>query len=148
MRVKKFLAVMMSAVMLCSAVSISAFADTTTQAVVDEISPYYESARRAESLLTIMSNSAECSSDCEGFSNVVQISVEQTLEKYSGWFWIWNEVEEANWNTTNRGSSIFVNNTRSGLTSGTYRLKSVFTLTNSSGKTETITVYSDEKMVG
>ena len=32
--------------------------------------------------------------------------------------------------------------------SGTYRLKSVFTLTNSSGKSETITVYSDEEMVG
>ena len=32
--------------------------------------------------------------------------------------------------------------------SGTYRLKSVFTPTNSSGKSETITVYSDEEMVG
>ena len=147
MRVKKILASIMSAVMLCSTVSVSSFADITTQAVVDEVSPAYESAHSVERMLYITSNSAECSSDCDGLSNVVQISVEQTLEKYSGWFWIWNKVENANWISTNSGSYISVSNTRSGLTSGTYRLKSVFKLTNSSGKTETITIYSDEKEV-
>lgn len=147
MRVKKFLAAMMSAVMLCSAVSISAFADTTTQAVVDEISPAYESAHSVKSELFISSNSAKCSSRCNGLSNVVQISVEQTLEKYSGWFWIWNGVEEASWIKSVNDNSITMSNTKYGLDSGTYRVRSVFTLTNSSGKTETITVYSDEKMV-
>lgn len=33
------------------------------------------------------------------------------------------------------------------LSSGKYRLKTVFTLTDKNGKTETITVYSDEKSV-
>ena len=38
--------------------------------------------------------------------------------------------------------------TQSGLESGTYRLKSTFTLTSSSGSVETITIYSTEKKVG
>lgn len=38
-------------------------------------------------------------------------------------------------------------NTKYELESGNYRLKTVFTLTDKQGKTETITVYSDEKTV-
>ena len=34
--------------------------------------------------------------------------------------------------------------TKSGLSSGTYRIETVFTLTANDGKTETITVYSEE----
>ena len=45
-------------------------------------------------------------------------------------------------------NTIRLSNSKSSLTSGTYRLKSVFTLTNSIGKTENITIYSSEKRVG
>lgn len=37
-----------------------------------------------------------------------------------------------------------MNNNKNKLDSGTYRLKTVFTLTSTSGETETITVYSEE----
>jgi len=40
-----------------------------------------------------------------------------------------------------------LSNSKSGLESGKYRLKSVFTLTDKNGKSETITIYSDEKSV-
>lgn len=76
------------------------------------------------------------------------ISVEQVLEKYSGWLWIWSEVDGAKWNKTVNASSILLDTTKSGLGNGTYRLKSVFSLTSTSGKTETITIYSAEKKVG
>lgn len=47
-----------------------------------------------------------------------------------------------------QASSIILVNAKSKLQNGKYRLKTVFTLTDKDGKTETITVYSDEKLVG
>lgn len=146
MQFKKSLAFMLSAVIMCSAVSPSAFAEEKSQIVVDEISPAYEIANTVSSTLYISSNTAECKSKCTGNSDVVQISVEQTLQQLGG-FWRRYDVDDASWSTTKSGSSVSVVNTKSGLPDGTYRLESVFTLTTSSGKTETITIYSDEKTV-
>lgn len=147
MQFKKSLAFMLSAVIMCSAVSTSAFAEEKSQIIEDEISPAYEIARTVSSTLYISSNTAECKSTCEGKNDVVQISVEQTLQQLGG-LWQWNDVDNASWSTTKSGSSVSVVNTKSGLPDGTYRLESVFTLTTSSGKTETITIYSAEKKVG
>lgn len=132
-----------------SAVSVNATASVVpTSEIIYSVSPYYETASDAVSTLTVSGTTAKCKSKLIGHSNVTSIKVEQTLEKYSGWFWIWNSVDGANWTKTVNLNSISMSNTKSGLSSGTYRLKSVFTLTSSSGKTETITVYSDEKKVG
>ncbi|MBP1563354.1 MAG: hypothetical protein J6C38_06520 [Oscillospiraceae bacterium] len=92
--------------------------------------------------MEIIGTTAYCTSSTTGV-DTVKITVEQTLEKYSGWFWIWNNVDGASWTKTVNYNSISMSNSKSSLTSGTYRLKSVFTLTSSSGKTETITIYSD-----
>lgn len=126
--------------------SVSTIAETTDSFIIDEVSPAYEIAYNSTSSLTINDKMAYCISKAKG-NNVVSITVEQTLEKYSGWFAIWNEVDGAYWSKTFTQSTISFSNTKSGLASGTYRLKSVFTLTNSSGKTETITIYSKEKSV-
>ena len=93
--------------------------------------------------MRISSNTAKCVSICTGARNVIQITVEQTLQKFWG-LWVWNDVENASWSTAENGSYVSVVNTKRGLPSGTYRIKSVFTLKTSSGKTETITVYSEE----
>lgn len=146
MKLKKFLALALSAVMVCSAVNISVFAEDTSHIITDTAVPAYENAHEAYSSLTISSNKARCGSDCEGNSDVVKITAEQTLQKYWG-LWIWNDVEDASWIKTVKGKSISMSNTKSELSSGTYRVATTFTLTNSSGKTETFTVYSDEKAV-
>jgi len=99
-----------------------------------------------KSYLTITSSTAECKSVCDGMAGVTQITVEHTLEKHWG-LWIWNEVDGASWTKTVDTRAISLVNTKSGLDSGTYRLKSVFTLTNSSGKSETITIYSEEETI-
>lgn len=130
-----------------SVVSVPAYAVQETQIVTDLISSAYENARQVDSLLSITSATAECKSVCDGMSSVTKITVEHTLEKHWG-LWIWNEVDGASWTKTVNMSAVSFVSTKSGLESGTYRLKSVFTLTNSSGKSETITVYSDEEMVG
>lgn len=112
---------------------------------IEAITPAYEYADTAKSLLYISANFAQCTSSCTSSSDVVQISVKQTLQQFLG-LWIWNDVDDASWSATKNGSSISVVNSKSGLPSGTYRLESVFTLTASSGKTETITIYSEETL--
>lgn len=148
MYLKRILVSVISAVCLCAGLGISVSAETVSAyLLVDVASPYYDVADQAYSEIEIVGTKAECVSRAYG-DQVVSITVEQTLEKYSGWFWIWNSVDGANWTKTVNLNSISMSNTKSGLSSGTYRLKSVFTLTSSSGKTETITVYSEEKKVG
>ena len=144
---KKFIAI--AAVLAAiSAVSLNAAAANVPDYVyANSIAPLYETASDAISTLTISGKTAKCESKLIGHSDVKSCKVVQTLEKKWG-LWIWNEVDGASWTKTVDTRAISLVNTKSGLDSGTYRLKSVFTLTNSSGKSETITVYSDEEMVG
>lgn len=143
MKLRKYFALILSAILLCTSMSTSAFAETTSY-IQNGISPYYKNAMEVESYLSISSNSAECTSIGGGHSNVVQISVEHTLQKFWG-LWIWNDV--ASWSKSENGQNIFLITTQSGLESGKYRLKSVFTLTNAAGETETITIYSTTEKV-
>ena len=134
---------------LCStwfATTVSAEA-TSTYSLVSSVSLLYDIAKNVNSDLSISGTKAECKSQVFGV-NATKITVEHTLQKYSGWFWIWNDVEGASWSKTVNNSSLNLSNTKSGLSSGKYRLKSVFTLTDKNGKSETITVYSSEVSVG
>ena len=106
------------------------------------VMPCYEIATSASSTLSISGTTATCTSRCNGAA--VSITAVQTLQK-EGLFWIWGDVDDAEWTETVNMAAIGMTNTKSGLDSGTYRLKTEFTLTNSSGETETITVYSAEK---
>lgn len=115
-------------------------------ALDDGIAPAYEIAGNPLSKLSISGKTAYCTSETRG-AGAVSITVEQTLEKYSGWFWFWNNVDGAHWTESINENTIRVDNTKYGLSNGTYRLKSVFTLTDKNGKTETITIYSAEKKV-
>ena len=143
---KKFFAVLISGIVLCTSLTASAYAETTSSFVDSGISPAYEIAYNTRSDLIISEKTAYCTSSASGI-DAVSITVEQTLEKYSGWFWIWNDVNDASWATNVNRNTISVDNTKDGLSNGKYRLKSVFTLTGSTGKTETITIYSNEKVV-
>ena len=72
-----------------------------------------------------------------------KVTISQSLEKHA-FLWSWNTVGGVWTKTqTNVASTVFTN-TKSGLTSGTYRVKSVFTVTLSDGTSESVTVYSNE----
>lgn len=143
---KKGMAIFLTAVCFCMSFSVSTTAETNDSFITDEVSPAYEIGANPTSNLSVSGKTAYCTSVVGG-KKAVSITVEQTLEKYSGWFAIWNDVDGAYWSKTFNQITISFSNTKSGLASGTYRLKSVFSLTNSSGKTETITIYSQEKSV-
>ena len=141
MRFRQILAsvLMVACLFTCFTVTASA-KNISAYAIGDTASPQYDIATRVSSNIRITGTTAECVSQADGL-DTVKINVVQTLQKYSGWFWIWDDV--ATWTKTENSNSIYVYNTKSGLSSGKYRVKSVFTLTNSSGKTETLTIYSD-----
>ncbi len=147
MSCKKGFALILAAFMMLPTANVTASAETDTYILNEGIAPAAEYVNSAKSTLTISSGTAKCSSNCTSLSEVVQVRVEQTLEKHSGWFWIWNNVDGASWSTTKSGSYAAVVNAKNGLSSGTYRVKSEFTLTASNGETETITIYSEEKTV-
>lgn len=145
MVLKKILSIVLTVSCFCTSLPFSAFADTTDTNGDYGIAPIYEYAFNPGCILDISNNIAYCVSTTEG--DAVEIKIEQQLQKYSGWFWIWNDVPDAKWVKVVYDMSISMANTKSGIDSGTYRLRSVFTLTNSNGKSETFTVYSKEVKV-
>lgn len=146
MQLKKFMASLGILVFLCTNYNAVAYAETTTQFVDTGISPAYEIANDLISDLDIANRTAYCTSKVSG-GNAVSITVTQTLQKHWG-LWIWNNVEGAEWTKTQRNNSICLSTSIGNLGNGTYRVKSVFTLTDKSGKSETITVYSNEQKIG
>lgn len=145
MQLKKLMVSLGVLVCLCANLSAVSYAESVEPFADYGISVLYEIAEYPISKLNIEDGTAYCSSSTTG-SNTASITVTQTLQKHWG-LWIWNDVKGASWSKQVDGSSICLSNTKSGLDSGTYRVKSVFTLTDRNGKSETITVYSDEKSV-
>lgn len=143
---KKLLSVVLAAVLLCTSSATTAFAEGSCTYAQSDISLAYEIARTLDSVLSISGTTATCISTADG-ENTVSITVTQTLQK-RGFLWIWGNVDGASWSRTVNGSSIRLSNTKSGLSNGTYRVKSVFKLTDTNGKTETVTIYSTKKEVG
>lgn len=143
---RKILAILIGAMVFCTSLTASAYAETTSLSVDIGVSPLYEIAKIATSNLNISGTTAYCTSSASG-TDAVSITVEQTLQK-QGFLWSWSGVKDASWEKNVNLNTISFSNTKSDLESGKYRLKSVFKLTDKNGKTEKITVYSAEKTVG
>lgn len=146
MVLKKIMAVLLAAVGLYMSLSVSVSAEAIYPFIDSVVSPAYVIANNPVSKLNISGKTAYCTSTTDG-ANAFSITVEQTLEKYGGWLWMWDDVDGASWTKTVNIKTISVSNIKSELSSGTYRLKSIFTLTSLDGKSETITVYSEEKTI-
>lgn len=141
MTFKRFLLTFMSMTLAFSVLSITVSAKNRQENFVQ---PMYDIARSPRSVLTFMGTKATCCSNASG-TNVSSITASQTLQKCQNNEW--TAVSGANWTSTVSANNISIQNTKSGLTNGTYRLETVFKLTDKNGKTETVTVYSEEKTV-
>lgn len=145
---KRVIVAALTVTCLCTCCGLTASAETvSTYSLVNSVSPLYDIADSLFSDLNIVGTKAECKSQADGV-NAVKITVDQTLQKYSGWFWFWDDVDGASWTKTENRSSIRLLSTKNSLANGKYRVKSVFTLTDKNGKTEKLTVYSDEQTIG
>ncbi len=141
---------------------IKKFVGTVLFACVVCFTPIVPTAQAAEPygiVTPLYDNTEQCSCDlrisasyayCTGLANsskAVKITAEQYLQK-QGFLWIWTTYDSAEWTKTKYTNTLTMSNTKTGLSSGKYRLKTIFTLTDKNGETETITVYSDEKSAG
>lgn len=147
MHLKKMIFSFVTAVLLCSNFRAVSYADTVTVTSLENygVSPAYEIASSCTSDLDIQNGTAHCKSIANG-TDAVSITVTHTLQRYWG-LWIWENVKSATWTKTVDVSSVCLYSTKSDLKSGTYRVKSTFVLTDDNGKSETITIYSNEQVV-
>lgn len=147
MHLKKLITSLGAVLLLCLNFSVVSYADTITVTSLENygISPAYEIAYSCTSDLYIVNGTAYCTSIASGTDDVT-ITVTHTLQKYWG-LWIWEDVKGATWTRTADIGSVCLYSTKSDLKSGTYRVKSTFVLTNENGKSETITIYSNEQKV-
>lgn len=131
---KKIVSVIM-AMLMCLVCCISVFAETRAVG----------SGKRS-SVLSVSSSTATCTSTYTDVdSSTSKIVITQSLQK-QGLFWTWSTYA-GEWTKTTNGSSASLSNKVYNLESGTYRVKTVFTITGTNGETETITLYSAEKNV-
>jgi len=133
---RKFISILMI-LMMCLSFSVTASAQTVQTNIAQ---PYYEKASEAVSELSIGGTTAFCESYAKGDLDVVKIVAEQSLQK-QGFLWSWGTYDDTTWTKTVYTNTLTMSNSKSGLENGKYRLKTVFTLTDKQGKTETITVY-------
>ncbi len=143
MRIRKILLLIIPAVIMLSRFTVPASAQKIDVGG-STVLPMYEMAKDPYSILDLFGKSATCTSNASG-SNVIHITLNQTLEKLNGNSWC--AVNGASWTESVNSNTISVCNSKSDLDSGTYHLKTVFTFTDKNGKTETVTVYSSEKTV-
>ncbi len=98
-----------------------------------------------QSYLYISGTTATCISQISSLNtDVLSINITQTLEK-QGFLWIWGKYA-GDWNKTLTKSGV-LNTKVYNLPSGNYRVKSVFVITLKDGRSQTITLYSDEQAV-
>lgn len=142
MQIKLFKSAALSAVLLCLAPTTQITAACESCSIV---SPLYEIRHDALSELRFDGLNALCGSRVE-CNYAVTVTAEQYLQK-QGILWTWSTYDGAEWEETVEGSMISISEIKSGLTSGKYRLKTIFTLTDQVGRTETIKVCSEEVTV-
>ncbi|MCD7731719.1 MAG: hypothetical protein LUI05_09545 [Oscillospiraceae bacterium] len=101
----------------------------------------YSYTSAVSSTLSISSGTANCQSVLSGTSAVTHIFATQYLEKKSGT--TWTTVSGGTWNDSTSNISLVMTNSKSGLSSGTYRLRSVFVV-YSQANCETVEKTSSE----
>lgn len=134
--VKKILPILLSLAVIF-AVAVPASANDNN----DLVSPYYLYTSSVTCQLLINNKTATCKSILEGSSTVSKIDGTHYLEKKDGK--AWETVTGCTWSNTTNTDYLKLENTKGSLSSGTYRVRAVFTV-YCGGKSETVEVTSNE----
>ncbi|MDE5770198.1 MAG: hypothetical protein K2I06_01020 [Ruminococcus sp.] len=132
--------------LLCAVILSTSFAvgNIASAAVISPDAPAYSYAYDCISELSISGTTATCKSSVIGYSDkTTKIVINQTLQKKNSsgdWEYVYS------WYDTIYNYKGSLTNTKSSLSSGTYRLKTVATV-YAGTEHETITEYSNEKTI-
>ena len=133
---KKFISVLL---VVCIMMGICVTASAT------DADTYDLSTATKSCVLTISSGRADFTSRFDSpDTSIKSVRIDQSLEKFS-FLWFWDSLGK--WNLTTYDNSAIYSNAKRGLTSGTYRVKSDFTITYKDGHKETVTIYSAERKI-
>ncbi|MDR1690059.1 MAG: hypothetical protein LBS21_15865 [Clostridiales bacterium] len=103
----------------------------------------YNYTSSVSSALTISGKTAYCNSRATGMSMVTKIAGVQYLQK-KGLFGLWSTVENGTWTKTVNTNLIEMNNNqKSNLESGTYRVRTVFTVYSGNNSEEVEKISSE-----
>lgn len=130
--------------LLCFTIATIIALSVTLFASAEPATPYDLTSASKHSSLSIDSNgTVTMMSNFETSDrSVIQVDIEHSLEKHA-YLWTWNNVGGKSSKTVFDCVNYLITY-RTGLESGTYRLKSVFTAYLDDGRSETVTVYSNE----
>ena len=92
--------------------------------MISYAAPRYAYTSSATSTLTVVSKTAHCDSIVNGNSNATKIAATQYLEKKNGSSW--ETVSGGTWSDSANKNSLIMSNSKNNLSSGTYRLRTVF----------------------
>lgn len=132
--------------LLCAVILSTSFAvgNVTSAAVIPPDAPAYSYTRECSSELSTSGKTATCKSSATGYYNeTTEIAVQQYLQKKNS-SGNWEDI--CSWNETIDGFKGSVTNTKSSLSSGIYRLKTVFTVYAGTAS-ETVYAYSNEEII-
>lgn len=144
---KKIISIL-SAVVLFVAVASSTAVSAEDQSPVsneqiETIQPRYQYITVADCVLMINGNQATCTSRAVTSGSSTSITVTQYLEMKTLWWWDY----VGKWSKTTYSTNICeTQNIKSGLSGGTYRLRTVYTVSRN-GNTEEIEKISAEKTI-
>lgn len=145
-KMKKAVSLILVAIISISYLCTNVFA-YDTQIEGDVIVEDINSSIKSSKLYIQSNNTAQCTSMFEDFdSNIYSVKAVQTLEKHWA-LGIFFAVDNASWEKTVYTDNLSMTNYKYSLDSGTFRLKTVFTVVLNSNQTETITVFSGEVSV-
>ncbi len=138
---RKIIATLSAFVMVTSLISATT---TSYAAVIPPDSPSYSYTNDCNVSLSISNQKATCESTLTGYYNeTTKIVITQTLQKKNSNN-TWDDI--CSWSTTIYNFRGSLTSTKSSLSSGTYRLKTVFKVYAGSNY-ETITAYSNSKTI-
>jgi hypothetical protein len=116
----------------------SVFAAGEDLFITEELESPYAYTSKITSTLSISSKNATCQSNVQGITGTVtKIIITQTLQKKSNSTW----SDVTSWSKTVNTSGTRFNNTKSSISSGTYRVKTSAKVYSGSNY-ETVTAYS------
>ena len=135
---RRIIAILLS-LMMATGMGITAFADPEEETPIDiGIIEDYQYTNSISSDMSISNNTASCKSVVRGFSGLAnKVVITQTLQKKNGNSWTY----VTSWSKTFNSWLAIYTTSKSSLSSGTYRLKTVAKI-YSGNNYETITVYS------
>lgn len=121
------------------------FAFSLVMSVSAETVATYDIAGVKRSLISYTGGRAHCVSSITDTDNVIKhVKIDQSLEKFA-FLWFWTVEDGPRSYNSGSGNATFQN--YKSVSTGTYRVKSVFTVTLKDGRSETVTVYSSELKV-